>query len=1068
MEKLPRPSLFVLSLIGALAVGPSLEGVWQGEEIRATVGFPLPLAEASSMAQAPAPPPPTSEIAAAPPVLALSPDGQYLVRGTATGDLVWLDDQGQATAQTVAQAHRGAVLAVVISRDGQTVISAGADGAVRRWDRQGNALGEAILSQGSPLTALALSPDGQGLIAGRADGLVEPWSLATGTAQGDPVAAHAAAIQSLDYMSGGQNWVSGSQDGSLALWNADGSPAGRIPSAHGGGVSQVVSSPDGQGIVSAGGDGTLRFWDRVTFQPRGETLAAHGAPIRAVAYSPDSRTLATAAADGSLRLWNIDGTSRWSEPVMLDSEPRFLGFTPAGDLVVGTVDGRVERRGPQGNVVALTRAQAPSSEDPVLSPPDGFSALQNLPQNTWWILAAVPALLILAGAVGALLGGRSPEEETAAAGAEETDLGPEPRAHETDEADEADEAKGTAADLDPRNYHNAAMEAGIGEADASEGVASRSVQPLANPTDAQPPALPPEADLSWDWAETTPTKATSLQADPANPLPPEASLVADRSTNPQPPANKLEQARADLAGGRQQLRAGQYEAALLCFNSAIEATEVERLKAEALSTPMGGINALATQAQTQRGHALGLLDQPSEAMESYNTALGLDSAALEAWVGKGRLLMALGRYEEALFCFDSALELDSSLGPAWAGKGQALLRLGRHAEGQTCHHRAIALGLESLGPLPPYPTLDPDTGRASDDAAMATINDPVFPLEPLVAAPSHGDPDVPLALQQVVMGLPSADTDLAYAFPSDYGVPPELMADVADLPSQAENSVEAPTWPSTSAEPSPLSQDLGTAPWVEPIPEDREAEDSPTVKEVDPSHASDLSVENRWNPDQGWPTPKATALDPSALDTPSGSRSISSGAAVSPSAEAAPGNWPGNWGASWAAEASAELIPPVEFDENWPQDLPPEVIAAMASIPAGSPDAFGPLPPVSPPTPPPVAALIQSGITLTLDRSQGPRFYALWHIEEEDRIQAKQAGGEILAVRLYDVTGHPTQTPLPPPVEEQRCHDDFAQDWYLAIPRWNRIYLAEIGYLSSRGQWQALARSSEVPALANG
>jgi hypothetical protein len=51
-------------------------------------------------------------------------------------------------------------------------------------------------------------------------------------------------------------------------------------------------------------------------------------------------------------------------------------------------------------------------------------------------------------------------------------------------------------------------------------------------------------------------------------------------------------------------------------------------------------------------------------------------------------------------------------------------------------------------------------------------------------------------------------------------------------------------------------------------------------------------------------------------------------------------------------------------------------------------------------------------------------------------------------------------------VEEQRCHDDFAQDWYLSIPRWDRIYLAEIGYLSSTGHWQTLARSTEVPTIA--
>jgi tetratricopeptide (TPR) repeat protein len=1014
-----------------------------------------------------------------------------MVRGTVAGDLEWLDDQGQATHGGVPQAHRGAVLAVVITRDGQTVVSAGADGTLRRWDRRGNALGEAMVSQDSPLVALALSPDGQTLISGRADGLVEQWSVVAGTPLGNPIAAHAAAIQTLDYMAGGQNWITGSQDGSVALWNADGSRAGQIALAHGGGVTQVVSSPDGQVMATTGGDGTLRFWDRVTLQPRGETLPAHDAPIQAVAYSPDGRTLATAAADGTLRLWNADGSSQWSEPVTLESDPRFLGFTPAGDLVVGTVDGRVERRGPQGDVIVVTRAQS-AAADSTSSPGDSLSPLQRLPQNTWWILAAVPALLILAGAVGALLGGNRSENED------------DDEPLETDSGTTSEAASdAVAAVIDAKTAGSEPTQATTIE--PGQVGAIPHPQPDDQPPRSMSPDLPPEADLQWDKpgediartvaAESTAAFATESGSVPVVPppsvdvpfsanLPPEADLVTTGETVPQPPTSKLEQARADLAGGRKQLRAAQYDAALLCFNSAIEATEVERLKAGSLGTPLGGINALATQAQTQRGHALGLMDQAGEAMESYNTALALDSSGVEAWIGKGRLLIALGRYEEALFCFDSALEIDSSLGPAWAGKGQALLRLGRYAEGQTCHNRALALGIEGMGPFPPYPTLDPATLEAADvDLTWPGAGGAVLGNDAVQSSAEVGyDPDIPQDLQQMVMGLPSADTDLAYAFPSDYGVPPELAAEAAQLPSQAEDSTPpaAMDWLSeqgTLEQETTMPAEVGTAPWIRPAP----VEESPdqgldlSTATVDPAASSvtsqgmpsgeplspwqrpdaapspleddlirriDLSVATNWDAEQGWPTPKATALDPTALTEPDPSPTVPS--------------------------HSGDFVPPAEFDEDWPQDLPPEVLAAMASIPAGSPDAFGGMPsPENLDLVPGNRALpAQSWLQLTLDRAQGPRFYALWHIDDGDRLQAKQAGGDILAVRLYDVTGHPTQTPLPPPVEEQRCHDDFAQDWYLSIPRWDRIYLAEIGYLSSTGHWQTLARSTEVPTIA--
>lgn len=1059
MGKLPKPSLFVLSLIGALAVGPpGLEVAWEASAWgREEVGEALEVGWTATgnlppwVAQTPATTP-SAETEAAP-VLALAPNGQYLVRGTEEGTLEWLDDQGQATNVAVPQAHQGPVLAIAITRDGQTVISAGADGTLRRWDQRGNALGEAMLSQGT-IVALALSPDGQILLGGRPDGLVEQWSVAEGTPLGDPIAAHAAAIQALNYMAGGQTWMTGSQDGSWALWNADGSQAGQVNAAHSGGITQIVGSPDGQVIATTGGDGTLRFWERATLQPRGDTLVAHGAPIRAVAYSPDGQRMATAAADGTLRLWNGDGMSLWGGPVTLTSDPRFMGFTPAGDLVLGTSDGRVERRGPQGNVIAVTRPSSPSANTPARSD-DWVSQLQRLPQNTWWILAAVPALLIGVGAVGSMLGGTRSQDE-----AEE-------------ESDNLDPGN-----LDPGNLDTTAASGDVSEVtpkvppapltdDAAPAMAPQpeAAADLAAFSLDAPGDLPPEANLTWDIPSpdhpANPAPANLAQnpaPEPApegvsasTPLPPEVALVPPPTTVPQPPTSKLEQARADLAEGRKCLREGLYEAGLLCFNSAIEATEVERLKAETQGTLLGGINALATQAQTQRGHALALLDQSGNAMDSYNTALALDSSAVEAWIGKGRLLIAMGRYEEALFCFDSALELDSSLGPAWAGKAQALLRLGRLAEGQTCHNRALALGSESLGPLPPYPTLDPATLGASAPATPSAWpgGEVIGPSPADDDLDLTADPDVPLALQQVVMGLPSADTDLAYAFPSDYGIPPELAEDVAQLPSQAESSSAETAWAMASSAPvPPIPPDVGTAPWIRPAPPpadvaaDPDADTELDIPERDLPSPRDLSVAANWNPEQGWPTPKATAIDPSALVSPE----------PPPTVAAQPG----------------DFVPPLEFADEWPQDLPPEVIAAMASIPAGSADAFRPQPAVVHPGPPQETAAFpaQSWIRLTLDRTQGPRFYALWHLTPEDRRQAKQAGGDILAIRLYDVTGHPTQTPLPPPVEEQRCHDDFAQDWYLAIPQWDRIYLAEIGYLASGGAWQVMARSSEVPAIA--
>lgn len=704
--------------------------------------------------------------------VALAADGQWMVRGTETGRLEWLDADGNPTDLAIDNAHRGSISAVAIGPDGQTVISGGADGTLRRWDRQGNPLGEPMAGSDSPVLTLTLSPDGQTLVSGHADGTVRRWSMADGTSLGEAITASPSPIQALAYPPGGQNFITGNADGTLALWNADGTPAGQVESGHSGGITQIVSHPDGQVFATTGGDGTLRTWDRATLDPRGEAQPAHDGTVYAAAYNADGSALATAGSDDTLQLWNPDGSAQLPEPLNLDNPASSLGFRPDGELVVGTVDGRVEQRSPDGELVASTNAPtSPGTEagpiDPTALLNNWQTTLSNLPRNTWWILAAVPLLLILLGLLGSLLGRkRSPAAESDTESDTDLDLDAD-----ANTGLPAAPIPGANLDLNFSSLGAAAPAAAIGAATAGESSPNAGSGSIALVDDSlafddaiaddtldgtaftdQPiPDVPADNAVgndtttnsnNWDWQDTPasardwgthdwPTEAAiaataaaigtglaaSNRAGDDDTLPPEASLVLPESSASDMAtlgsASKLEQARADLAEGRRFLQEQQYEAALIAFNSAIEATEVERLKAQAADSPLGGINALATQAHTQRGHALARLQQGGDAMDSYNTALGLNNSAVEAWVGKGQLLLDLGRYDEALFCFDSALELDPSQGEGWAGKGQVLTHLGRYSEGQTCLARAAALGLVVDGFTAPAdrgdasPQLDP-------------------------------------------------------------------------------------------------------------------------------------------------------------------------------------------------------------------------------------------------------------------------------------------------------------------------------------------------------------------------
>jgi hypothetical protein len=757
-------------------------------------------------------------------------------------------------------------------------------------------------------------------------------------------------------------------------------------------------------ITTAGGDGTLRQWDRSTLQPRGNAIQAHGNSISAVAYAPDGSTLATAGDDSTLQLWGVDGVPKLPTPLQLGAPAASLGYTPKGQLVVGSSNNTVELRNSQGELGdAGAQPMAPATDLTAL-----LERIKRLPPSTWWMLAVIPALLMLAGLVGSMLGIKGRDRDQTL----EADLGP-----------------------------------GLGGADFS-GLGRPSVGPMPGGE-----YLPPEAGLVPSTGEYSGSAAP----------------------------NKLEQARIDLAEGRRLMREGRYDSALIYFNSAVEATEVERLKAQSTGIPAQGINAIAAQAQAQRGNALALQGQANEAMDSYNAALQLDASVTEAWIGKGRLLSTMGRYEEAIFCFDSALEIDQSAGDAWLGKGQALAQLGRQTEAEACLARATALGSSDSGltvpgtpsggyfegtgagitPGPegmsefPYPSpgYDPDIPLELQQLVNPGVVAPEYPYSPSPSPgydpdiplelqqlvnpgavapeypyapspspdPSPGyDPDIPLELQQMVLGLPSEDANLeSLPSPDSYDIPPELAAEAARLPNRAEAAglgfLGRPA-ASLSITPGPMPPAAITP---GPVP--------PSSLEEELLSQVHLTTETMplANP---VPAPAPIPLEP--------------GDYVAPPPEITTAGMSGLEG------------------------LPPEVLAALASIPPSSSDSFGAVPAsANSVATVPAPASPQSWIRLSVDR-ESDRFYAVWQIDAGDRAQAKAQGGVTLALRLYDVTGNSTQTPLPPAVAEQRCRDDFSQDWYLPLPQWDRIYVAAVGYLSATGTWQAIAQSTEVAAIA--
>ena len=135
---------------------------------------------------------------------------------------------------------------------------------------------------------------------------------------------------------------------------------------------------------------------------------------------------------------------------------------------------------------------------------------------------------------------------------------------------------------------------------------------------------------------------------------------------------------------------------------------------------------------------------------------------------------------------------------------------------------------------------------------------------------------------------------------------------------------------------------------------------------------------------------------------------------------------------------------------------------SMTSVPVGSADTSGFcfIRNNYPPSPTPAPATSSEGnswVQLSLDQGQQPFLCRLANRRERPGPPPPTRRGIILAIRLYDVTGKTSAAPLEEPVEQVRCSDPYAQDWYLSIPQMNRIYLCQLGFLDNSDRWYAIA-----------
>ena len=286
---------------------------------------------------------------------------------------------------TTLEGHKGQVLSVAFSPDGNLVVSGSVDNTMRLWLIEEGRLFRTMQGHTFPFMAVRFSPNGVNLATGSMDGLVRVWQVSNGTLL-RTLKGHAGWVTGLDFSKDGKYLVSGSDDFTVRVWRLSDYKLIQTIDEGMGSITSVAFSPDATKLAWSEIDGKVRLrsfsgvWlhileadgleaTRVAFSPQGDRLAAgysngsiriwsvedgallqtirsQSQAISGLAFSPDGKWLVSGSRDNTLVLWRLDEAGGLAAPAL-----NYIGhvgpvtdvdFSPLSNLVVsGSEDGTI-------------------------------------------------------------------------------------------------------------------------------------------------------------------------------------------------------------------------------------------------------------------------------------------------------------------------------------------------------------------------------------------------------------------------------------------------------------------------------------------------------------------------------------------------------------------------------------------------------------------------------------------------------------------------------------------------------------------------------------------------------
>jgi WD40 repeat protein len=315
--------------------------------------------------------------------------------------------------------HQGTVFDVAWSPDGDKIATAGGDGKVILWDRNGKEIKSQVVTNSSEVNSVSFSPNGKiiAFTTGKTAGI---WNTEKKEKTIQNLTDKQEAFKSINFSPDGKTIATASKNGIIKLWRLNGQKFYTVKTfqcCQGNDyVDRVNFSSDGNTIVTVTRMNNFQLWSKEgkslptptdkdafvwskTRSTHGsivatvnrsnnntlqisnkqgkqlQTLEGHEGSIKSVKFSPDGKTIATASEDNTVRLWSQSGhkLTRLQANENNQAEIWSVAWSPDGNTIVSARANNTIQLWTKDGILSSTQMKHQKAVSSVRFSPDGHT-----------------------------------------------------------------------------------------------------------------------------------------------------------------------------------------------------------------------------------------------------------------------------------------------------------------------------------------------------------------------------------------------------------------------------------------------------------------------------------------------------------------------------------------------------------------------------------------------------------------------------------------------------------------------------------------------------------------------